>query len=347
MKAHSGPARANAANDHADRGTVLVTGATGHVGANLVRALLAQGRRVRVLVRRQARSIEGLPVEAVLGDLLDGASLRAACTGAATVFHLGAVVSAGWEEPSRIDEVNVRGTANLVDACLASGVRRLLHFSSIQALTPRPGDGFLDRASILVGPGERGRGAYDRSKAESERLVLASVERGLDPTILNPTAVLGPFDFQPSPMGDVLRALALGKLPALVSGGHCDFVDVRDVALAALVAEDQGGRGERYLISGARLSLVELARRWATVTGKAAPRLAVPMVVVRLAAPFAASYARLRRRRPLLTSDSLRILRTQPPVHRQEAENELGYRPRPIDETLRDTYSWMKEQGWL
>ena len=332
--------------DH-QRRAALVTGAAGHLGANLVRALLAQGRSVRVLVHRQTRAIEGLPVESAKGDLLDRDSLLAACAGTTTVFHLAAAVSAGWQTASRMDEVNVCGTANLVEACLASGVGRLLHFSSIQALAAPPYDAVLDEACGLVKPDDGGRGAYDLTKAAGERVVLAAVERGLDAIVLNPTGVLGPLDFQPSAMGEVLRALGQGKLPALVAGGHCDFVDARDVAWAAVAAEHEGRRGERYILSGTRLSLVDLAQRWAFATGTAAPRIAFPMGIVRLATPFAGAYARLRGRRPLLTSESLRILRTQPPVRRTKAEVELGFRPRPIEETLRDTCQWMREQRWL
>jgi dihydroflavonol-4-reductase len=328
-----------------DRSAVLVTGASGHLGANLVRALLARGRHVRALVHRQTRAIDGLPVETVEGDLRDRGSLAAACAGVATVYHLAAVVSAGWEKPSRIDQVNVCGTANLIEACLAGGVSRFLHFSSIQTLAPH--GGFLDDESGLIEASDRSRGSYDQSKAEAERLVLAAVARGLDATILNPTAVLGPHDFQPSPMGQVLRALGQGKLPALVSGGRCDFVDARDVVDAALAAEGEGRRGERYILSGTRLSPVDLAERWAVATGKLAPKLAFPMPVAQLAAPVACAFARLRRRRPLLTPESLRILRTQAPVRSRKAEAELGYRPRPIEETLRDTCRWMMEQGWL
>jgi len=325
---------------------VLVTGAGGHLGGNLVRALLAQGRTVRALVHRDRRAIEGLPVEIVTGDVLDTAGLATACAGTGTVFHLAASVSAGWESPARVQAVNVRGTENVTQACLAAGAR-LVHFSSVQALCGRAAGAPLDEECDLVEWGTRGPGVYDLTKAAAERVVLDAVTKGLDATILNPTAVLGPFDFQPSAMGEVLRSLALGKMPALVSGGFCDFVDARDVAKAALAAETKGRRGERYLLSGARLSMVELARAWSTVTGRRGPRLAFPMGFVRVAAPFASLYARLRRRRPLLTPDSLRILRTQPPVARQKAEGKLGFAPRPLAETLRDTFEWMKGQGWI
>jgi len=205
----------------------------------------------------------------------------------------------------------------------------------------------LHEGCALVSSADGGRGAYDVSKAAAERIVLSASTRGLDATILNPTAVLGPFDFQPSPMGQVLRSLARGRAPALVSGAFCDFVDARDVAAAALAAERRGRTSARYLLSGTRLSLVELAKTWAAATGRPAPRITVPMGVARLAAPFAALYARLRRRRALLSGESLRILRTQPPVCHDKASAELGYAPRPIRETLRDTCEWMKEQGWL
>jgi len=323
---------------------VLVTGASGHIGANLVRALLGQGRRVRVLVHRNTAAVDGLPVEVVRADLLDAVCVLGACSGAGSVFHLAGKVSAGWESPEEVHAINVIGTRNVVDGCLAAGVKRLLHFSSIQALS---GKDYVDEACDLVAPDDRSRGAYDRAKAEAERLVRSAAERGLCAIVLNPTAVLGPFDFQRSPMGEVLLALGRGKLPALVAGGSCDFVDVRDVATAALAAERNGRGGERYILSGTRVSLVELARTWASVTGRPAPRWAVPMGLARLAAPIAPAWARWRGQRPLFTSESLRVLRTQPPASQRKAKADLGFRPRSLDETLRDTCAWMKTQGWL
>ena len=324
-----------------DQRLAVVTGASGHIGANLVRGLLAQGRPVRALIHSQTRAVDGLPVQVARADLRDRASLVPAFAGADCVYHLAAKVSAGWAPAAVVREINVVGTGNVVEACVAAGVRRLVHLSSVQALVPGPNA--VDESCRLV-EARDGRGAYDLAKAEAERLVLVAGARGLDAVILNPTAVIGPFDFQSSPMGEVLLSLAHGRLPALIAGAECDFVDVRDVAAAALAAESQGRCGERYLLSGTRLSLVELARLWAIATGRSAPRFAVPMRLASLAAPFAASWARLRRRRPLFTSESLRVLRNQRPVSRGKAEAELAYRPRPIEETLRDTYSWCKEQ---
>jgi dihydroflavonol-4-reductase len=148
-------------------------------------------------------------------------------------------------------------------------------------------------------------------------------------------------------MGQVFLALALGRLPALVAGTACDFVDVRDVAEGALLAEKRGQSGARYVLAGTRLSLVDLARRWSDITGRRAPRFAVPMALARLSAPFAPWFARLAGRRPLFTSESLRVLRTQPPARHGRTSEFLGYRPRPIEETLRATWAWMKSEAWL
>jgi len=327
-----------------DQPLVAVTGPSGHVGANLVRALLAAGGRVRAVVRGNSEGIDGLSVEVVRADVLDRESLVRAFGGAACVYHLAAKVSAGWESPALVNEVNVTGTENVVAACMAVRIPRLVHFSSIQALAPVRG--LVDESCPLVEAGADG-GVYDLAKARAERHVLAACARGLDAVILNPTAVIGPFDFRPSPMGETLLALARGKLPGLVGGSTCDFVDVRDVVAAALVAQRQGRSGQRYILSGTRLSLVALAQRWAQVTDRSPPRLVVPMALARTVAPVASAWARLRGRRPLFTSESLRVLRTQCPASRAVAEAHLGYRPRPLDETLRDTHAWWKAQGKL
>jgi dihydroflavonol-4-reductase len=326
---------------------VVVTGASGHIGANLVRALLGQGRRVRALVHKHTMGIDGLPVEVVRTDLLDCATLAQACEGAGTVFHLAGKIALGGEAAADVNAINVTGTRNVIDACLLAKAQRLVHFSSIQALCATQGRQDIDETCALVSPSDPSRGDYDRAKAETERLVLSAAQKGLHTVVVNPTGVLGPFDFQPSALGEVLVALGRGTLPALVAGGTCDFVDVRDVAEGALAAERRGRGGERYILSGTHLSLVELAHKWASATGRSAPRFAVPMGLARLAAPFAPWWARWRGRRPLFTSESLRVLRSQRPVNRRKAETELAYRARPIEETLRDTCTWMKAQGWL
>jgi dihydroflavonol-4-reductase len=328
------------------KGLVAVTGASGHIGANLVRSLLAQGRRVRALVREHTAGIYGLPVEVVRCDVTDAEACRRALTGAAVVYHLAARISVGWDPPGPVEAVNVGGTRNVVEACLACGVQRLVHFSSIHAFSPEPVDGVIDEARPLVANQPRVL-IYDRTKAEAERQVVAAVARGLDAVIVNPSSVIGPNDYVPSAMGEALLDIFHGRFPALVGGAGFDWVDVRDVVASALVAEVSGRKGQHYLLTGQWLSLVDLAQLWGRVSGAKIPRLVAPMWLARVGAPFAAGWARLRGRRPLFTSDSLRVLRNHRHISHARASEELGHDPRPLEETLRDTYEWYKQAGKL
>ena len=328
------------------QGLVAVSGAAGHIGANLVRALLARGRRVRALVREHTAGLDGLPVEIVQCDVTDAEACRGALSGAAVVYHLAARISVGWDPPAPVEAVNVGGTRNVVEACLTCGVERLVHFSSIHAFAAEPVDGVIDEARPLASADSHTL-VYDRTKAEGERLVVAGVARGLHAVIVNPASVLGPNDFTPSAMGEVLLDLFHGRFPALVGGAGFNWVDVRDVVSAALAAEGRGRDGEHYLLTGHFMSLVELARLWGRVSGAKIPRTVVPMGLARVAAPFAATWARLRGRRALFTSDSLRVLRNHRQISHARASAELGHAPRPLEETLRDTHAWFEQAGKL
>jgi dihydroflavonol-4-reductase len=327
-------------------GLVAVTGASGHVGANLVRALLAAGRTVRALVREHTAGVDGLPVEIGRLDVLDPESCRSALAGAEVVYHLAARISVGWDPPGPVEAINVTGTGNVVQACLDCGVRRLVHFSSIHAFAAEPADGVIDESRPLASPSP-GTLVYDRSKAEGERQVAAGVARGLDAVIVNPSAVLGPNDFLLSAMGEVLLDLYHRRFPALVGDAGFDWVDVRDVVASAIEAERRGRTGEHYLLTGHWLPFAELARLWGAVSGAKIPRLVAPMWLARVGAPFVSGWSRLSGRRPLFTGDSLRVLRNHRHISHARASSELGHNPRPLEETLRDTCAWFRQAGKL
>jgi dihydroflavonol-4-reductase len=309
--------------------TVAVTGAAGHVGANLVRALLAKGRRTRVLVREDQRAIKGLGVEVVKGNVCDPESLVDAFDGAEVVYHLAAHISIFKDEWHLLESVNVIGTRNVVEACLRCGIRRLVHFSTIYTMNE-----------------PQNYPPYDHSKAAAEKEVRQGIERGLDGIIISPTAIIGPHDYKPSHLGEALLRMANGRLPALVAGGF-DWVDVRDVADAALRAEEQAPTGARYILSGHWVSLPDLARLVAELTDVPAPHFVCPMWLAHIGAPFITGFDRLAGRRPLYTSVSLRTLRSNRKISHQRASRELGYQPRPFRETLADTLRWFKETGQI
>jgi len=322
--------------------TVLVTGGTGHLGASLVRALIDQGRKVRVLVHRHDRSLEGLEVERIPGDTRDPATLAPAFADVEIVYHLAGCISIMGDCGGQVSEVNVTGTRNVVSACLAHNVRRLVHFSSIHAFDLTR----MDRPVTEETGSTRSRCAYDRSKVRGQNEVYASIAAGLDAVIVNPTGVIGPLDFQPSRMGRCLLTLARGKMPMLVPGGF-DWVDSRDVALGALAAEQKGRKGERYLLGGEYHTLVEIAHLLGQITGQPRARGVCPIWLARLGAPFMELWGRLTGREPLYTRESLLALRANPRISHDKAAQELGYAPRPFAQTLADTLAWYQQAGQL
>lgn len=324
--------------------TVAVTGASGHVGANLVRALLSEGRRVRALVRRDTAALEGLDVTRVQGELLKGETLRELVEGAEVVYHLAAVITLRSRKDAYARRVNVEGTRNVVEACLACGVKRLVHFSSIHAFSASPLDRVIDESRPLCS--ERRPLPYDQSKADGEGVVQEAVrERGLNAVIVNPTAVLGPHDYKPSAMGQVLIDLARRKLPALVDGGF-NWVDVRDVCAGAMVAERSAAAGEKYLLGGHHLSLRGLAAIVEDVTG-VRPPATIPIWLAYAGVPFAAIQSWITGKLPRFSVASLAALRRHQQVSHEKAARELGYRPRPIRETIEDAYAWFRDRGVL
>jgi len=323
---------------------VAVTGAAGHVGATLVRALLARGDQVRVLVHTDTRGVAGLPVEHCYGSVTDPAAVLRLVQGAQRVYHLAAKVSIDPRDRAELHRVNVGGTQCVVDACRAAGVARLVHVSSIHALASHPRhEPVTEERALAYG---RRLPGYDASKVAAERVVQEAVAAGLDAVVLNPTAILGPHDFRPSHLGEVLLDLYHQRLPGLVAGGF-DWVDVRDVVAGILAAADQAPTGSRYLLGGQRATVAELARLVEQVTGRRAPWLVAPMWLASAVAPAAEWAARLGGRRPLFTPESLYALRNHLDISSARARQELGYAPRKLEATVRDTFDWFREAGML
>ncbi len=321
----------------------LVTGASGHIGANLIRSLLHDGHDVRVLMHRSHEAINGLPVEIAHGDVRDIDSLMQACQGMDVVYHLAAVVSIGMGNRHEIESINVQGPRNIVESCLKNNVRRLVHFSSIHALEQKPLDKPLDETREAV---KAPCPPYDLSKALGEIEIQKGIERGLNAIIIRPTAVIGPHDYRLSHSGQAILAIARGKLPALVNGGF-DWVDVRDVVNGAMQAEKIALPGSRYLFSGHWASLAEIACIIAEYTGTSLPFFTSPVWLAEFCTPLVASYARLRGERPLYTRAALRAVHSNKHISHAKAHHELGYDPRPIRNTIHATLEWFEESGRL
>ena len=314
------------------------------MGAVLSRALLADGETVRLLVHEDTRALEGLAAERVQADLTDPESLRRSFRGAEIVYHLGASISLDRRYTETMRRVNLEGTRNVIRACRQCSVRRLIHFSSIEALADLNPVKESDESNPLAGPVDTTK--YGWTKAESERLVLQAASDGLDAVILSPTAIVGPFDYKPSYMGRSLLDLYHSRLPALVLGGF-NWVDVRDVVEATLAARDRGRAGERYILSGTWRSLPEMAALVKEITGRDGSRPVLPVWIARAAARIAGGLPGLSSKYPAFTLDALIAIGKHRKVSSEKARRELGYAPRPLEVTLRDTFGWFAEQGYL
>src|SRR5262249_33593858 len=236
---------------------------------------------------------------------------------------------------------NVDGVRTVMAACRDAGVKRVVHVSSIHAFSALPADATVDE---MRGPAEPNAPAYDRSKAAGEAVVREAIAAGADIVTVNPTAIVGPYDFRPSRMGEVLLDLYHRRLPGLVAGGF-DWVDVRDVAASTLAAAERGARGGRYLLPGSWRSIVELAMLVESIRGKKRPWMTSPMWLARGVAPMAVAWAKLRKRRPLFTPTSLVALRNHKQISSERARAELGHTCRPLEQTLADTFAWFGERG--
>jgi len=322
--------------------TVLVTGASGHVGVTLVKMLTSRWSSVRALIHDNSFPCDKINIEVVKGDVCDLDSVIRACKNVEVVYHLAGRISIGADNWATLEQINIIGTRNVVDACLSSSVSRLVHFSSIHAIVQEPLDIPVDESRPLVK--SKHYPYYDRSKAAGEEEVRKGIEHGLNTVIINPTAIIGPNDFGSSYFGKAFLEMANGNLPALVNGGF-DWVDVRDVVEGAMLAEEKAPPGSKYLLSGHWVTIKDMASIISEITGIPCPRFVCPMWLASSVAPAIEKLARFTNRRPLFTRDSMRALRTcNHQISHEKATRELGYNARPFRETIEDTLRWYAEK---
>jgi len=324
---------------------VLVTGASGFVGAAVARALLARGRKLRVLVRPQSdrRNIAGLDVEPRIGSLEDGASLAAALEGCGALYHVAADYRIWVKDERQMYRANVDGTRLLMEAALAQGVSGIVYTSSVAVLgiigDGTPSDENTPSAlADMIGP-------YKRSKYLAEEVVRDLVRtRGLPAVIVNPSTPVGPGDVKPTPTGRIIVDAASGKMPAFVDTG-LNIVHVDDVAAGHLLAEERGTPGERYILGGEDMSLAEILKRIALLVGRKPPTIRVPIPAIWPLAVASEAWARVSGKEPLLTIDGLRMAKKKMFFSSAKAERVLGYRARPAQVALADAVAYFRERG--
>jgi dihydroflavonol-4-reductase len=318
---------------------VLVTGATGIVGSNLVRALLAGKHDVRVLVRpaSDARSLHGLAVERCEGDVLDLASVQAAARGRAVIFHAAAVF-AYWgmraEEQRNLAE---RGTRNVIEAAHAARVRRVVVTSSSVVLGSTVGRQVLDEENCVE---EAEPSAYTRSKIGQEAAAFRKGEElGVEVVAVLPTLVVGGFDYRLSPSNANIVNYLNDPFRSTFIGG-CNIVSARDVAAGHIVAAQRGKSGARYVVGSENLAWPEVHGLISELTGSFGPSVVLNHTATYLAAAAAEASARLTGTRPVVTREEAKMAgRFYWYSHRRIGE--LGYIPAPARQALAEAIGWL------
>jgi len=326
---------------------ILITGASGFVGAAVARRLVQDGHEVRALVRPTSprRNLDGLKLDIVEGDLLDGRSIERAVAGARYIFHVAADYRLWALKPETIVHTNVEGTRLLMAAARRAGVERIVYTSSVATLACRADGGDSDE-SFPLDPAAA-VGAYKYSKVIAERLVLSLVaEAGLPAVIVNPSTPIGPGDVRPTPTGRIIVEAAAGRMPAFVDTG-LNLVHVDDVAAGHLAALQHGRIGERYILGGQNVLLRDMLREIARQVGRAPPKVRLPRLAIFPIAYAAEAVAAFTGREPFVTTTGLRLAKDRMFFSSAKAERELGYRPRPYQEAIADAISWFRQNGYL
>jgi dihydroflavonol-4-reductase len=323
----------------------FVTGATGFIGGNLARTLLADGYQVRALIRPQSdrHHIEELPIEVVAGDLDDTSVLTEQIKGCDVVFHVAAQYSLWAKDRHAIYRANVAGTENLLNAARAARVKRVVYTSSVAAIGV-PTINTLGTEETQTTLAEL-VSDYKKSKFLAEEAARQAARQGLDVVIVNPSTPIGPYDVKPTPTGEIILRFLQDRMPAYVHTG-LNLIDVEDVARGHILAWHRGRKGERYILGNRNLTLKEMLEMLSRLTGKPAPRLAIPHFI-----PLAIAYvdemilARYFGKTPQLSFYSVQMSQKAMYYDSSKAVRELGLPQSSIEKALEKSVRWFERSA--
>ena len=323
----------------------IVTGASGFLGNNIIRMLEHDDNaevRAFVLNGESISSLNNLKCSIYYGDVTKADTLNSVFDGCDGIeifaIHCAAVVYIKSKYNSKVYDVNVNGTKNIVDKVLEYNAK-LIYVSSVHAI-PEKSDGNLISEVSIFNPDDV-VGLYAKTKAEAARYVMDSVkDKGLNACIVHPSGILGPYDFSNSHLTALVREIVRGKLPMCVKGGY-DFVDVRDVAKGIIMACDKGKMGECYIMSGEFVSIKKLADLVCDVVGRKRIKVVLPIMIAKIVAPFYEMYYNVKGKTPLFTKYSLYTLSSNSNFSNEKAKRDLGFVTRDITDTVKDMVMWI------
>jgi dihydroflavonol-4-reductase len=313
----------------------LVIGANGFLGSHVTRQLVADGHEVRAMVRPNALTIgiDDLPVKRFLGDIWDNDTLREAMAGVDDVYYC-VVDARGWlSDPAPLFRTNVDGTRNVLGVAKDAGLHRFIYTSSYVTVGRRRGHVASEDDVI----NDRGLTPYVRSRVQAENIVLQYARKhGFPAVAMCVSTTYGSGDWGRTPHGAIIAGAAFGKLPFVMRRIELEAVGVDDAARAMILAAEHGRVGERYLISEKMIGNAEVVRIAAEAAGVPAPTKLIPLPVSYALAAAGSIKAKLRGTDERLSLGSLRLMRAEAPVDCSKATRELGWEPRPVEESIRE-----------
>lgn len=322
----------------------LVTGAAGHLGSTILRLLAENGYKARgLLLPSEHPPIEG--PEYVQGDILQPERLKPlfARDGAErlVLIHTAGIVDVTGEMTEQLYQTNVTGTKNMLALCQMHMIDRLVYVSSVHAI-PETGTSAFQAEITNFSP-DTVIGGYAKTKAEATQAALDAAKAGLPVVVVHPSGIIGPYDMGHNHLVQMIKDFVDGRLPVCVKGGY-DFVDVRDVAEGCILAAERGRNGECYILSGGYHEIKEVLQIAALLCGKKIPP-SIPISLARIGEPFLRTWTKRQGCRPLYTRYSLDTVCSPVRFSAQKAKSELGFQPRRIHATVRDTVQWLIEQS--
>lgn len=323
----------------------LVTGATGFVGAAVVRALIKTGVDVRVLARRDSAftNLQEFKIDGVYGDLRDKASLGKALADCQQLYHVAAHYALWARNPSIFYEVNVAGTKNLMEAARDVGTERIVYCSTIGAIGLPP-EGGLGTENTPVSLSQMA-GHYKRSKYLAEQEVLRLAKEGLPVVIVNPSAPVGEGDVKPTPTGQVIVDFMKGRMPAYIETGM-NIIDVDDVAAGHLLAMEKGRLGERYILGCKNLMLREVFEILSRLTGINAPSVKLPRGLVLPLAYLNLAFSYMTGIPPRIPLEGVKMAKYKMHYDCSKAIRELGLPQTPPEVALEKAVRWFRDHGY-
>lgn len=323
----------------------LVTGATGFVGAAVVRALIKAGVEVRVLARRDSdfSNLQQFKIDGAYGDLRDKDSLRKALAGCGQLYHVAAHYALWARNPAIFYDVNVTGTKNLMEAARDVGTERVVYCSTIGAIGLPPGGGLgTEETPVSL---EQMAGHYKRSKYLAEQEVLALAKQGLPVVIVNPSAPVGEGDVKPTPTGQMIVDFMKGRMPAYIETGM-NIVDVDDVAAGHLLAMQKGRIGERYILGTKNLMLRDIFEILSRLTGVAMPSVKLPRELILPLAYLNLAFSWVTGIPPRIPLEGVKMAKYKMHYDCSKAIRELGIPQTAPEVALEKAVRWFRDHHY-